>query len=217
MERIEEKEVNFVPNTTTDMKEFKIRASMAHALLANPRKKGEVLSQTAKSYCEQWVKEQIYGYKKEFRSKYTDKGLILEDKSIEMYSKEKKIFLLKNEDNFEDNFFTGTPDIIEEDFIYDFKNSFDCFTFPLFDAEPDSNYVAQLNVYMALTGKTKAKLVYCLQNTPDFLVYETPHDYNHIDMKYRIKEFDIDYDAEMIEKLKERVLLCRSYIKLLIK
>jgi hypothetical protein len=201
------------------MKEFKIRASMAHALLTNPRSKGEALSQTTKSYCEQWLKEQIYGYRKAFTSKYTTKGIVLEDKALEMYSKEKSLFLEKNTSFFEDDFFTGTPDIVEENMIYDFKNSFDCFTFPLFETEPDANYVAQLNVYMELTRKRQSNLVYCLQNTPDFLVFgnETPHDYNGIDIKYRIKEFDVKYDSDMIDKLKERVLLCRSYIQTLTK
>jgi hypothetical protein len=65
---------------------------------------------------------------------------------------------------------------------------------------------------MHLTGLKKAKLVYTLQDTPDFLTYEEPVSYAHVENKYRIKEFDIDYDPEVIELAKAKVLECREYL-----
>ena len=59
----------------------------------------------------------------------------------------------------------------------------------------------------------KAKLVYVLLNTPDELTYEEKHNYDNLDKQYRIKTFDIEYDAEVIEELKQRVLNVREYIK----
>lgn len=193
---------------------FKCRASALGKLMTSPRSKSETLSQTTKSYLEEWVKEQIYGVKKQINSKYIQKGLALEDTAIEFYSvAENKSFMIKNLDHFEDDFFTGTPDCIFEDVVYDFKTSWDCYTFPLFDEVPEMGYYYQLQVYMHLTGLKKAKLVYTLQDTPDYLTYEEPISYSHVENKYRIKEFDIDYDPQVIETAKAKIIECRDYVK----
>jgi len=193
---------------------FKCRASALGKLMTNPRSKSETLSQTTKSYLEEWVKEQIYGVKKQINSKYLQKGLALEDQAIEFYSVVmEKDFMIKNLDNFEDDFFTGTPDCMHEGIVYDFKTSWDCFTFPLFDQEPDMGYYYQLQVYMHLTGLRKAKLVYTLQDTPDYLTHEEPVSYAHVDNSYRVKEFEIEYDPMVIETAKARIQECRDYVK----
>ena len=99
-------------------KSFKCRASAAGKLATNPRAKTEVLSETTKTFAKEWLIEQIYGYRKEIKSKYLDKGNQLEDvgidKAIEWLDLK---FVLKNEKHFEDEFFTGTPDLILEDEI----------------------------------------------------------------------------------------------------
>jgi hypothetical protein len=193
---------------------FKCRASALGKLMTSPRSKSETLSQTTKSYLEEWVKEQIYGVKKQINSKYIQKGLALEDTAIEFYSvAENKGFMIKNLDHFEDDFFTGTPDCIFEDVIYDFKTSWDCYTFPLFDEVLDMGYYYQLQVYMHLIGLKKAKLVYTLQDTPDYLTYEEPVSYSHVENKYRIKESDINYDPQVIETAKSKIIDCREYVK----
>jgi hypothetical protein len=193
---------------------FKCRASALGKLMTSPRSKSETLSQTTKSYLEEWVKEQIYGVKKQINSKYLQKGLALEDHAIEFYSVAMdKDFMIKNLDHFEDDFFTGTPDCLHEGIVYDFKTSWDCFTFPLFDQEPDMGYYYQLQVYMHLTGLRKAKLVYTLQDTPDYLTHEEPVSYAHVDNSYRVKEFEIDYDPIVIETAKAKVIECREYVK----
>jgi hypothetical protein len=66
---------------------------------------------------------------------------------------------------------------------------------------------------MHLTGLKKAKLVYTLQDTPEFLTYEEPVSYSHVEDKYRIKEFDIEYDLSVIELAKHKVMECRDYLK----
>jgi hypothetical protein len=195
------------------MNNFKIRASATKNIMTNPRSKSETLSETCKTYLEEWAKESIYGVRKNIKSKYLTKGISVEDEAIEYYSEIAKLgFVLKNQDRFEDEFFTGTPDLIVGDTVYDFKSSWDCFTFPLFDTEPDKGYWMQLQVYMELTGLKKAKLVYTLQNTPDELEYDEPMDYSNVPSHLRIKEFSFDYDAEFIESVKERVLECREYV-----
>ena len=196
------------------MELFKCRASGAGYLMTNPRNKGEQLSETTKTFIQEWLKERIYGFKKEISSKQIDKGLAFEDMAIDKAIEWLNLpFAIKNEQRFEDDFFTGEPDLILSDRIIDIKNSWDCFTFPLFENEiPTIGYMYQVQVYMHLTGLKKASVVYVLLNTPE--TYNTPEmDYSKVDVKFRIKSFDFDYDEAIIEKLKERVKLSRDYIQ----
>ena len=200
------------------LKEFKQRASSAGKLIPDPRSKDEKLSKTTKSHLQEWLKSEIYGIRKQIKSKYLDKGNAVEDSAIDYAAAELGwLFAIKNEEFFEDEYFCGTPDVILEDTIVDIKSSWDCFTFPLFDDEmPNKDYYYQLQVYMHLTGKRKATLCYVLMNTPEHLSYEEPQDYSEVASKYRIKTFDIVYDIEVIDKLIERVKISREYIKTLI-
>jgi hypothetical protein len=197
------------------MKEFKIRASASGKLMTKPRSKSEVLSKTTITYLQEWAKQEVYGVRKSISSKYLDKGNAVEDEAINYAAQELGwLFASKNDEYFEDDFFCGTPDVILEDTIIDIKSSWDCFTFPLFEEDiPNKDYYYQLQVYMHLTGKRKAELVYCLMNTPSELAYEDVFDYSNLSSKYRIKSFSIDYDEEVIEQLKESVLNSRDYIK----
>lgn len=195
------------------MEQFKCRASAAGKLLATPRNKNEQLSETTKSFIQEWLKTQIYGYKKEISSKAINKGLEYEDMAIDKAIEWLDLpFAIKNQQRFSDEFFTGEPDLILQDEVIDVKCSWDCFTFPLFDTEiPTSDYETQVQVYMHLTGKKKARVVYILLTTPE--TYSSPEwSYDHLETKYRIKEYRFEYDPEIIEKLKTRVELCRNYI-----
>jgi len=172
------------------------------------------ISETAKTYAQEWLKESIYGTKKEIKNKYLSKGLRLEDEAIDKAIEWLDIdFTLKNESFFEDDYFTGTPDLFVKDTVYDIKCSWDCFTFPLFETEiPTKDYFYQLQIYMHLTGKTKAVLCYVLLNTPEELTWEPSNNYDAVDKKYKIKTFEFDYDPLVIEDLKQRVLNIREYI-----
>lgn len=196
------------------LKEFKIRASAVGQIMTNPRSKSEMISQTCISYLEQWAKEQIYDTEKKIKSKYLTKGIEVESAAIDYYSEVKGLgFLLPNTDFFKCNFCMGTPDLIHDGIVYDFKSSWDCFTFPLFQTQPDKDYWGQLQIYMHLTGERKAKLVYTLQNTPDELEWDELKDYTNISPEYRIKEFEFEYDENYIESVYDRVMICREYIQ----
>lgn len=196
---------------------FKCRASATGKLMVNPRSKNETLSETTKSYVQEWAKEHIYGVKNQIKSKYLDKGLMLEDTAIDKAIEWLDLpFTMKNEKFFEDDFFCGTPDLIVNDVVYDIKCSWSCFSFPLFEKEiPTKDYFYQLQTYMHLTGCKKAVLTYVLLNTPDELTYEEKHNYDNVDKKYKIKTFEIEYDSEVIEYLKNRIINVREYINTL--
>lgn len=193
--------------------QFKCRASAAGKLMTDPKKKGETLSQTTKTFLDEWMKESIYGIRKEIYTKQIAKGITMEDEAIDKAIEWLDLpFAIKNTERFSDDFFSGEPDLLLPDEVIDIKNSWDCWTFPLFiDELPNDDYFYQVQVYMHLTGKTKARVVYVLLNTPE--TFNTPEiDYSNIDKKYRVKAYEVEYDPAIIEKLKQRVLDAREYI-----
>lgn len=194
------------------------------------------LSETTKIYIKEWLISQVTGKRKVIYSKYLRRGIDAEDSSIERGAKTFGIEMIKNEQYFENDHFCGTPDVLTEDYVIDFKTPFDAFTFPYFMTEPPLDYVAQLQVYMELTGKRKAKLCYCLENgtleqinklawqkakdsghdeptIEDWDEAEADLNYDHLDDHLRIKTFEIEYDATIIENLKESVIFAREYIE----
>lgn len=215
------------------MIDFKIRCSAINSIMTKP-KKDRLVSAGAETYCKKWYTEQIYGRKEEVSSKYMFKGNSVEDESIEFIGKQLQYKKLrKNYKSFENDFMTGTPDVITKDEILEVKNSWNCFTFPLLETEiPNKGYFYQAQGYMHLSGLKKAKLIYTLMDTPEDLIekefYKSPsyrNDiiiyeefkkdfiYNHLEDKYRIKIFEISYDKEVIENIIDRVKACRKYIE----
>jgi len=215
------------------MKEFKIRCSAIGKIMTNARSKTETLSKTTKTYLEEWSKEQIYNRKKEVFSKYIDKGNAVEVESLNYIAQELDIpNLIKNEESFENGFLTGTPDAILDDalqhYIIDVKNSWDCFSFPLYySSVPNKDYYWQAQGYMALTDISRYKLIYTLMDTPEELIqreffgdestnlveFASKYKYSDIESKYRIKVFEIYRNEEDIRKIYDRVEECRSYLK----
>ena len=102
---------------------MKIRASQIGKIFTNPRNKGELFSQTTKTYIQELVLRDKYGIQKEFSSRYTDKGNEVEDKSIELCNSVLDLgFLWKNEDYFENDYITGTPDVNTDNVLLDVKD-----------------------------------------------------------------------------------------------
>jgi hypothetical protein len=223
------------------MNAFKIRCSAIGKIMTNPRTKGELLSQTAKTYIEEQVIADKYGIKKQFYSRYTDKGILVEDDAIKLTSDVLELgFIWKNEDHFSNDFMTGTPDVNTDDILLDVKSSWDATTFPFFATEiPTKDYYYQLQGYLELTGKTEALLCYCLVNTPEEMVedevrrahwnanlleesldlrdeVQRRHNFDHIPDNRRVKVFKVEKDEAVIEAIKERVELCREYYNTLI-
>ena len=195
---------------------FKIRASSAGKIMTNPLNNTELLSETTKTYVYDCLKEEIYGYKKQLSNKYVTKGIELEDEAIDKAIELLDLpFTLKNEQSYENEFFKGTPDLIVDGIVYDIKCSWDEFTFPFFEKEiPTIDYYYQLQVYMNLLGLKKAVLIYVLLDSPENIPsWETPKTYSHLDKKYRIKKYEIEYSEDVIADLQKRVTNIREFIK----
>ena len=97
-------------------------------------KKNPTLPAGVKTFCQTWVRENVvYNRRKEFRSKYTDKGNFCESASIDFLNNHLVLGWSKNKEYLENEWMTGTPDIVTDEEIIDIKNSYDTDTFPLFD------------------------------------------------------------------------------------
>jgi hypothetical protein len=217
-----------------------VRCSSLGKLMTEPRSKSEVLSQTAKSYIEDLFNELEFGYRKEFSSRYTDKGLEMEDEAIQFASEQFDWeFVVKNTERFTNDYITGEPDINTDNLLADIKCSWSLDTYPMFEADlKNKDYYWQLQGYMWLTGKTEAELVYCLMNTPLQIVedevrrahwkaglidedidlrheVQLKHNYDNIPSKLRVKRYIVERDEKAIEKIIEKVEIGREYYKML--
>lgn len=224
-------------------KSFKIRCSSLAEIMVEARS-GSGLSKTAQSFCNKWIKEQLYKRKEIISTKYTQKGVIVEDHSIDFLATQLGYgLLLKNDEYFENEYLTGTPDVLPPSTseVIDVKSSWRWTTFPLLDKDcPNKDYWWQLQGYMALTGRTSARLAYLLTDTPIHLIerearrycYDNGYDeldvdvYDefYADMTYddvqpclKMKVFDFDRDETAIQRAYTRVQECREYIDTVIK
>lgn len=212
------------------------RCSSIGELMTNPRKKGETLSASTKTYLKELHKESLFGRNKSISSKYLDKGIMVEEDSITLYSEVTGKLFIKNKERLNNKFLTGEPDNKQNETIMDIKSSWDFHTFPLYETDiPTKDYYWQLHGYMALTGFKKAELVYCLVDTPHMLItdekyrmcrkigeIELPQDleeeiernltYGDVPKELRIKKFEIERNDEDIEKIYQRVIECREYM-----
>lgn len=145
---------------------------------AEDKKSGE-LSATAKSHLIDIFIHKKYKRRKEFSNQYVEKGLMVEEDSLTLYSRIKKHVFNKNEEVLQNPFIIGTPDthkggesIFKAKQIIDVKSSWDIWTYFAVLAEKAINrdYYWQLQGYMFLTGATSARLAYCLIDTPETLI-----------------------------------------------
>jgi len=221
---------------------MKIRCSSIGKIMTNPKTKGETLSQTTKTYLQELAVEEVYGIRKEFSSRYTDKGNEVEELSIALCNDVLNLgFIYKNEEHFENDWISGTPDVNTDEILLDVKSSWDATTFPFFDTElKNKDYLYQLQGYLWLTNKTEALLCYCLIDTPLQIVedeirrehwkaslieesldlrafVQAKHTFGHIPKEKRLKTFKIAKDDVVIEAIKTRITECREYYDKLIK
>lgn len=147
--------------------EFKIRCSAISDIMAEPKKKTELLSEGAKTYCKKYVKEYLFGRRELVKSKYIEKGLETEEQGLNLIVRVLKLGMIyKNEERKTDEYKTGEVDFIHDGIVYDNKASYSIDTFPMFDDKLDPKYYAQMQGYLSLWGLNKARVCYTLVDTP---------------------------------------------------
>jgi hypothetical protein len=203
------------------------------------------LGKTGEGCAEEWYISKRFERKKDFYSKYVEKGLAVENVGIDMLSLHlgDGVQLVKNEQWYENDFMRGMPDVDYDGVVYDIKSSWSIFTFPYFDkALPNKDYWWQLQGYMALMGYKKAAIVYCLIDTPKPIIQQelkklyyqsggkaedwNPEAYVELEQNYRfddipfnerIRVFNVERDDAAIKLIGDRVVECRNYLESLIK
>lgn len=192
---------------------LKFRASSLADIMADG--KGGGLSVGAKTHIQQLAKEFIYGYDKRITSKYMDKGIQVEDQSIELLNSVLFTDYKKNTERKENDWITGECDIFTGDMIYDIKSSWSLDTFPVLASQGEnSTYEWQLRAYMWLWNVDKAAIAYCLVNTPEELIgYENTsiHIVDHINPELRVTFVKYERDKSLEEKIPSKVEAARLY------
>jgi hypothetical protein len=202
--------------------------------------------ETCKSHLMECYVSQKYGRYKDITNKYIEKGIVAEEDSIDLYSVVKNKLFIKNTEVMRNDFFVGTPDLIDGKIVIDLKTSWDIFTFFGVMAKAlDKRYYWQLQAYMDLTGCEEARLVYCLVNTPFKLIEDAKKKlmwtmavidpdtdeayqkaceqveknsiYDDIPMEDRYIDFVIPRNQDDIDKSHKRVKECREFLNALTK
>ena len=190
------------------------RASALSAIMTDGKGNDE-LSVGAKTYVTKLAKEFIYGYDERVTTKYMDKGLRVEDESIDLYNAVHLSSHAKNKERKTNGWITGEADIVADDRIIDIKSSWCLTTFyVLADQGRDTGYEWQLRAYMMLWDKPRADIAYCLVSTPDDLIgYESKqlHKVDHINRELRVTIVPYKRDAALEDKIKIKVEAARVY------
>ena len=191
-----------------------IRASALSAIMTDGKGKDE-LSVGAKTYVTKMAKEFIYGYDERISNKYMEKGVRMEDASIDLLNAVRLTSYAKNTERRTNDWITGEADIVDNDKIIDIKSSWCLTTFPVLSEQgDDKGYEWQGRAYMMLWDKPKFEIAYCLVSTPEDLIgYESPalHQVDHIHRNLRVTTVKYERDAALEEKIKVKVNAARAY------
>lgn len=162
------------------------------------------LSKGAKTYIQKLAIEDKYGFSKDIESRYLEKGILVEDESIQLASSALGWNLIfKNEERFTNEYITGEPDVIADNWIADIKSSWSLDTFPFFQKEVENKlYYWQLQAYLYLCDKPTGYLVYVLTNTPEHLFNK---ELEHMKWKARDNMDMLDLPAEIESDIYEEL------------
>ena len=160
----------------------------ADKILFHPSALGKIMTGTAKKWdvansltCKRELiniyREIKYNRYNTFTSKYTEKGIKMENDAITLLDKVMRMngydgpMLRKNAERLTNDWFTGEPDIILEDETIDTKCVWSLSNLPhIMTDEMDKAYEYQGYAYMDLTGAKRHTVAYCLVNATGQLV-----------------------------------------------
>ncbi len=160
------------------------------------------LSDTCTNYLTEIYINLKFGRKKDVTSRAMTKGIQVEEDSITLYSRVKKMPFFKNEDRFSNDIITGTPDCVKGQ-VLDLKSSWDIFTFfNTTRADLNKKYEWQLTGYLELmppeVRKLPAILAYCLVDTPEVMVQDAKRK-----LQWQMGLIDADINPDYIEACAE--------------
>jgi len=227
-----------------DWNKVKIRCSSLGCLFTEPQAKaakeaGE-LSKTAKTHLIEIYARELWGVERDIVTRQMEKGITAEEDGVTLLSRVDKRLYIKNDERKENEWLSGHADIVEDDLIIDLKLSWSAFTFlPKLTEEVDNLYYYQLQGYLMLWEKNKARISYALVDTPDNIIegekyrllrsmnvvseispeyvekariLESNMRFGHIPPELRVISHYVDRDDEIIARIPQKVAKAREYL-----
>lgn len=200
------------------MSDIKFRCSSIGKLMTEPKTKAEgPLSVGAKTYIRSLAAQEIFGIDFEVSSKQMEKGLIVEQDSIDLLNRVRGLRLTKNTERKSNDFISGECDLFDATRKrgHDLKSSWSAATFPIavVDCE-DKLYDWQMRGYMWLWDASEWEVNYALVDTPEKLIGFEPmqmHLVSHIPENMRLTTLVIQRDADKEKLIEEKVRHARDY------
>ena len=197
------------------VRDLTFRCSSVGKLMGEPRTKGAVLSDTAKSYVRELAAQAILGVDFEISGKPIEKGIEVEPAVITLINRVRGLSLAKNTERRTDDYLTGECDLIDAvtQIGRDAKAAWSAQTFPIvWEDITDAQrrlYEWQCRAYMRLWDAGAWWIEYGLVDTPERLIGFEPlpiHVVSHIPEHLRLTgqcfTRDMALEAAMLEKIK---------------
>ncbi len=199
---------------------IRFRCSSIGKLMTEPRSKSDgPLSVGAKTYIREIAAQEIFGVDFVVSSKAMEKGIEVEEDSIQLLNRVRGLSLTKNTERKFNDFIAGECDLFDDQHKrgHDVKSSWSIATFPIcIDDCKDSLYEWQMRGYMALWDAEEWEVNYCLVDTPDRLISFEPlqlHFVSNIPEHMRVTTWTVKRDMEKEAAIFEKVKHAREYFK----
>ncbi len=196
---------------------MKWRCSSIGKLMTASKSKSDPLSQTAKSYIETIANNDFYGIKGEIApTPAMTKGIDMENESIKLVNSIFFTQYTKNTERMHNEWLTGEADIVTDTSIIDIKTSWSLETFPKISEKAyDPLYEWQVRGYMHLYNKEYAQVIFCMIDTPDYLLNQWSvleiHKVGHIDPEKRITVLTFERDKDKEDEIKQKIHYANEY------
>lgn len=201
------------------------------------KKDDDVLSEGCKNHLAElygWIKYKKWKAPESSGAERKEKGIFVEDLSIQMVNNLDGTNYSKNEEKFTNDYLIGLPDIIDYDrkVVIDVKSSWNMDSFMnSLVKELNKNYWWQAQGYMALLDFPKAEINFCLITTPEHIIQSEIEKkagerysaeeiranltFDDIPEAERRLRFVVERDEQAIEKLYKRIRKCREYLSII--
>ncbi len=200
------------------MRNLRIRCSALGQIMTSPTaaaaQAGEVLSVGAKTAVRKLAREAIFGIEPRVTSRPMEKGIRCEQEAIYLYNSVFGTRHAKNAERKTDEYLTGECDIAADPII-DIKIAWSLDSFPIVQVDAVNDlYEWQLRGYMRLWQRPKARVAYCLIDTPEDLIGYEAHDahrVSHLPDHLRVTTWDFERDAEKEALIETKVKAAAAY------
>lgn len=201
------------------MRDYRFRCSSIGKLMTEPKSKAEgPLSVGAKTYIRELASQEIFGIDFEVSSKEMEKGIEVEQDSIDLFNRVRGLNLVKNKERRTNDFLTGECDLFNAPVRrgHDLKSSWSAKTFPIAVADcEDKLYEWQMRGYMGLWNADEWEVNYALVDTPARLIGFEPqamHIVSHIPEHMRLTSWVIKRDLEKEAAIYQKIMHARAYM-----